>query len=114
MVGVARYYHLFGMTSLSDSFKRLPASGIRVAQAEESVNGLRRKKSRDQRRPRVFQLEIPQEIAGPVTIRSRKEFAYAIFTSVLEFYQYLHKYVLNFYHIKHYSVLRGLENKQRT
>lgn len=40
-VGAARHSHLFGKASLSDHSNRVPASGIRVDQAEESANGLK-------------------------------------------------------------------------
>lgn len=64
VVGAARYYHLFGMASLSDSSNRVPASGISVGQAEESAHGLKGNRPENRGGPGVFQVESPQEIAG--------------------------------------------------
>lgn len=77
-VGAARYSHLLGKASLSDSSNRVPASvWIRLR------NLLTVSRETDQRTegPQVFQAEVVRRLL--VSTCWRKEFAYAIFTQGL-------------------------------
>lgn len=106
----AGQHHLFGMSSLSDSRNRVPASGIRGEQTEESANSLKGNKPEIRGGLGYFRWKVLW-VAGPVSTCSSKEFAYTIFNHVLDFHQNIHKIHIQLYCIKHYSVLKGLKNK---